>query len=664
VNGSAQAAARLDPLQFGLVAASVLAAILPHLWRLPPLFSALVLALFIGRAAQRLRGGGRLPGWIKLPLVLIFPIFIIVHYGNIFGREPGSALACAMLVLKLVETDSRRDARAAICFASFVLMSALLFDSGLAFALLLFATLALFLATLRELGPRAADAAVPHWRQRLRADLRGGAVALLSALPLALCGFLFFPRLAAPLWGTPRDNSARTGLGDSMTPGVIGQLLTDETPAFRVTFDGTPPPHGEFYWRGPVLWHFDGRAWTRPEYFSGMRDPVESKPSGATVSYDVTLEPTAQRWMLALDIPLDVPQGAVRGADMSLVSRSVIDHLLRYHVTSAPHYRFEPVLERQHRQLALDLPPDFDPQARELARRWRRELGSDDKIINAALALFHNEFFYTMDAPELARDSVDDFLFGSKSGWCEHFASSFTFLIRAAGIPARVVTGYQGGYYVKSGGYYLIRQSDAHAWSEVWLEGRGWVRVDPTAAVSPQRVSLGSHAAAGASARWYQADWLLEVRNQLDLVNSIWNSAVVQFNVLRQQQLLTPFGIDKAEYTQLMTVLIATSSLLLGLFAWWTLRAPRDRGDPLDSAYRKLCRKLARAGAERTPAEGPLAFSARLGAGALHSAELEALLHDYARLRYACELPPARAVRAFARGVAALRVHAAAIGAA
>jgi transglutaminase-like putative cysteine protease len=655
-------ATRLDALQFGLVSASVFGAILPHLPRLPLWFSALVLAVFAGRCLMRMRGGGRLPVWVKVPLVLIFPVFIFVHYGNIFGREPGSALACAMLVLKLVETDSRRDARAAICFASFVLMSALLFDSGLGFALLLFTTLALFLATLRELDVRAANVQAVRWQQRLRTALRGGAFALLSALPLALCGFIFFPRLGSPLWGAPNDTSAHTGLGDSMEPGAIQELLIDEAPAFRVSFDGPPPPRSELYWRGPVLWHFDGRAWTRPEYFSSMHSPVDVEPTTATIGYDVTLEPSARHWLLALDVPLDVPEGAVRGADMSLVNHAVVDHSLRYHATSATHYLFEPALLRQHRQLATDLPAEFNPRARELAQSWRREFVSDDKIIKAALAFFHNEFYYTLDAPLLARDSVDDFLFGEKKGFCEHYSSAFTFLMRAAGIPARVVTGYQGGYYVNSGAYLIVRQSDAHAWSEVWLEGRGWVRVDPTAAVSPQRVSLGARAAAGSSARWYQADWLLEVRNQLDLVNRVWNNAVVQFNALRQQQLLTPFGIDKAEYTQLMTVLIATSSLLLGLFAWWTLRAPRHSGDPLDTAYLQLCRKLARAGAARAPAEGPLAYAERLGASALRSSELETLLRDYASLRYACEFPPARAVRAFAHGVAALRIHAAAMG--
>ena len=650
------AIARLTPTQFGLVSASVLAAVLPHLWRLPLPLWTLILVLLIGRWLQRQHGGARIRAWLKLPLVLLFPLLVILHYGNIFGREPGSALACAMLVMKLIETETRRDARACICFASFVLMSALLFDSGLGFALLLFAALTLLLAAMRELEPRPADAPVRTGRGAVRDDLRRGAFALAVAVPLALCVFVFFPRLGSPLWGTPNDTSARTGLGDRMAPGSIQELLVDDSPAFRVNFDGALPPRAQLYWRGPVLWQFDGAAWTHPEYFASARDAGNLQTLGATLGYDVTLEPSDRHWLLALDMPVDAPDNAVRGADMSLVSRASVDHLLRYHATSAPRYLLDATLGREQRRLALQLPTGFDPRAHELAQRWRSELGRDDAIVGAALELFHKEFFYTLNAPLLGRDSVDDFLFDTHRGFCEHFSSAFTFLMRAAGIPARVVTGYQGGYYNHVGKYMIVRQSDAHAWTEVWLEGRGWVRVDPTSAVSPQRVELGALAAAGASAPWYQNDWLLGLRNQFDLVNRAWNDVIVQFNSLRQQSLLTPFGIDKADYTDLVTILIGSSTLLLGLFAWWTLRSPRTTGDPLDAAYARLCRKLARAGATRAPAEGPRSFAQRIAVSKLNNTAITDLLDHYVSLRYACALPSMAAVRTFARGVGSLRV--------
>jgi transglutaminase-like putative cysteine protease len=652
------AIARLTPTQFGLIAASVLVAVLPHLWRLAMPFTMLMLALLIGRWFQRQRGGARIPAWVKLPLVLLFPLLVVLHYGNIFGREPGSALACAMLVMKLVETETRRDARACICFASFVLMSALLFDSGLGFALLLFAALALFLAAMRELEPRPAGTPKRTWRSVVRDDLRSGAFALLVAVPLALCVFVFFPRLGSPLWGAPSDNSMRTGLGDHMAPGTFGELLIDDSPAFRVSFDGALPARALLYWRGPVLWYFDGSAWSRPEYFASRSNSRSLQTRGATLGYEVSLEPSDQHWLLAMDMPVDTPDNAVRGADMSLVSRTPVDHLLSYHATSAPNYQLDAELDREQRRQALQLPAQFNPRSRELAQRWRSELHSDDAIIKAALNLFHKEFFYTLNAPLLGLHSVDDFLFDTRRGFCEHFSSTFTFLMRAAGIPARVVTGYQGGYFNSVGNYLVVRQSDAHAWAEVWLEGRGWVRVDPTSAVSPQRVELGARAAAGASAPWYQADWLAGLRNRFDLVNRLWNDAIVQFNALRQQSLLKPFGIDKAEYGELVAILIGSSTLLLGLFAWWTLRPARSGGDPLDAAYSRLCAKLARAGAARAPAEGPRTFAQRIAVMNLNNPAIVGLLERYVGLRYACALPSISVVREFASEVSALRVAA------
>jgi len=646
----------LSSLQFGLAAASVSAAVLPHLLRMPWLFAAPIAGILAGRWLQRTRGGTRIPTWLKLPLIAIFPILIIFHFGTILGRAPGSALACAMLALKLVETESRRDARAAVCFSSFVLMSALLLDSGLGFTLLLLTALSVFLAALRELESEQAHSR--PWPTALREDLRGGVVALGAAVPLALCVFVFFPRLGSPLWGTPGDFSARTGLGDSMAPGTIQDLLVDDTPAFRVAFDAAPPALTDMYWRGPVLWQFDGTTWSRPEFFASSSRSGDVQAVGEPVGYEITLEPSQRHWLLALDVPLSAPDGAVRGADMSMVSRKPIDSLLVYHLTSAPHYVLEQKLSAEHRRLALQLPADFNPRSRELAQHWRAQLHDDAAVIGAALDLFHNEFTYTLDAPLLARDTVDDFLFGEKKGFCEHFASAFTFLMRAAGIPTRVVTGYQGGYLIRAGHYWLVRQSDAHAWTEVWLDGRGWVRVDPTAAVAPQRVQLGARAAAGDSVRWFQSDWLLATRNRFDFVNRFWNSAVVQFNVLRQQGLLTPFGVEKAEYSHLMAVLIAVSTLLLGLFAWMVLRAPRAHPDTLDAAYAGLRRKLTRAGMPPQDTEGPITLTARAGMLWPQHRDVSLLLADYARLRYAFAVPPAGQVQAFARTVAALRLPA------
>jgi transglutaminase-like putative cysteine protease len=648
-------AARLTPTQFGFTAASMLAAVLPHVARLQGGFALLILGLIGARIVHRFAGGGRIPLLLKLPLVLLMPALVIVHYGNVFGREPGSALACAMLALKLIETETRRDARAAIAFASFVLMSALLFNSGMAFTLMLCLALALFLATLHELEVRPTPAPA-QWRAPVVRGLRTAGLSLLAALPLTSCVFLFMPRLGSPLWGAPSDNNtSRTGLGDSMDPSSLQELLIDDSPAFRVSFAGPMPERSKLYWRGPVLTYFDGRTWTRPGYLADRGHPDPLQHVANVVNYEVTLEPSNRHWLLALAVPLSAPDNAARGNDMSLVSLKPVDELLRYRLTSALAYELAGDLGARERARDLALPLGFDPRARALAAQWRSEPGDDDGVIRAALDMFNKQFFYSLAAPETGRNSIDDFLFATRKGFCQHFASSFTFLMRAAGIPARVVTGYQGGYYNGFGDYLVVRQSDAHAWSEVWLAGRGWVRVDPTAAVSPQRVDFGARAAAGASAAWYQAGWLQSLRNRMDLLNRGWNNLVVQFSELRQQSLLTPFGVRKAEYYDLVWALIGSSTLLLAIYSWWVLRRPRERGDDLDAAYARLCRKLERAGARRAANEGPLAYAARLQAFGGEALPAVALMRRYAILRYACELPGSGAVQRFALAVRRLR---------
>jgi hypothetical protein len=337
-----------------------------------------------------------------------------------------------------------------------------------------------------------------------------------------------------------------------------------------------------------------------------------------------------------------------------------VTELLRYHARSALSYRLDTTLPPELREAALALPAGFNPRSLEQGKAWRAELRNDEAIVRAALELFRNAFFYTLSPPPLGDDSIDDFVFGTKRGFCEHFASAFVVLMRAAGIPARVVTGYQGGYFNKVGNYLLVRQSDAHAWAEVWFSGRGWVRVDPTAAVSPQRVEIGAQAMSSDERAWYQGSWLLAVRNQFDLVNRGWNSLVVQFNTQHQRNLLNLFGIDQIEPATLLWLLIGTSSLLLALATLWAMRTTRRQGTPLDAAYDTLCRKLARIAMPRSAAEGPLDYATRLRATAKLPArcasEVQCLLADYVGLRYGRAFPTAQEIAEFIRAVRRLDI--------
>jgi len=647
--------------QFSWVGAAVLAAVLAHAPHLPAIITTLALALVAASWLHRRHGGSALPGWIKLVLIAVFALVLIVQYRSVIGREPGSALACAMLASKLLETRTRRDALAAICFASFTLMSALLFDTSLAFTLATFAGVVLLLAALRELEPQAVTAPKPA--SSLRAcwpTLRASLISLAIAAPLALCGFLFIPRLDSPLWRTPADAGARTGISDTMSPGSVQNLLLDDSAAFRVDFDGTPPPRAQLYWRGPVLTDFDGETWRRRETGIAPPDAREATAGSAAIGYAITLEASDKPWLFALDVPVDIPAETQRGRDMSLVRRRPVTELFRYRARSLPDYRFDRDLSADLRAATLALPGGFNSRSVEQGRSWRRELPDDDAIVRAALDLFHDAFFYTLSPPPLGRDSVDDFLFGTKRGFCEHFAAAFVVLMRAAGIPARVVTGYQGGYFNPVGDYLLVRQSDAHAWAEVWRAGRGWMRVDPTAAVSPTRVEFGAQAATLGERTWYRG-WWLATRNRIDLVNHAWNNLVVQFNGQRQRALLRPLGIDHIEPDTLLWLLIGASGLMLVAATLWAMRTSRRRAAPLDAAYDALCGKLARVGAPRSDNEGPLTYARRLRVAQPLSqrcaSEVQRLFADYVGLRYARAFPPMEGIVEFARRVRRLRLE-------
>lgn len=645
---------KLSAQQFGWVCASVLATVLAHASHLPALIFVPVVILLTGRWLQRARYPTiRVPGWTKLALVAILTALVIVQYHNVFGREPGSALVCAMLALKLIETETKRDGRAALSFASFVLMSALLFDTGLPLTLALFAVLALLLATLRALEVQTVDVSATVRRNIFFLGLQRGMFSLIAALPLAACAFIFFPRLDSPLWNTPNDAGSKTGISDSMAPGSFQNLLIDDSPAFRVGFDGALPQRAQLYWRGPVLTDFDGTTWTRHDVTFARSDALDVQQTG--IDYEVTLEPTDKTWLFALDVPTDAPIDAWRGADMTVMRRRPVSELLRYRVHSTLRYRLDSQLTASQRRYALRLPVSFDPRSVALAQGWRRDRKSDDAVVHAALEFFHNSFFYTLSPPPTGRDSIDDFLFDTQRGFCEHYASAFVFLMRSAGIPARVVTGYQGGFFNNSGNYLLVRQSDAHAWAEVWLPDKGWTRVDPTAAVSPQRVELGALAAAGNTSAWYRSEWIMSVRNHLDLVNRGWNNLIVQFNSVRQQNLLASIGVEKADYATLTWMLIGTSSLVLCLIALWVMRAPRIEHDALDLAYTALCRKLERAGVTRDRTEGPIDYAARIasapGATPEFVRQAHALLSEYAQLRYARNVAARKNIEIFARAV-------------
>lgn len=641
----------IDANAFDLLSLTMAFVLGLHATHLPWWLSLVLAAILGGRWWQRRRRSGRVPRWLKLPLLVLLTLAVIGEYGGIFGREPGAALAVGLLVLKLLETETVRDVRVGISFACFALMTALLFDQGLIATVVVALGLLPALATLRALEPGQRPASLPR-------SLAPALALSAAALPLALLAFLLVPRLDTPLWGAPSPNQARTGLSESMSPGNFTDLLTDDHPAMRVSFDGVPPPADLRYFRAYVMWNYDGRSWRYldPRHLRAQAPaPIEVDTS---IGYQISLQPTQQRVLPTLDMPLQAPAQASLQIDREVMADKPVNDQLSYQLRSALRYRLQPSLDERSQRLGLRLPAGFNPRTLALAAQWRQRYGNDEAaIVRAALNLFHDGGFrYTLAPAPLGRDAVDDFLFDTHEGFCEHYSSAFTVLMRAAGIPARVVTGYQGGYWNKYGNYLLVRYSDAHAWSEVWLAGRGWVRVDPTGAVRPERVSLGAAAAAGDQLAWYRNDWLQGLRNRWDIVNRWWDKGVIGFDALRQRGLLTPFGVRDTDTATLGVLLAIGSVLFIAIGLAWALlrRAPRDR---LREALRELERKLARKGIARRPTEGPQHYLRR-AARALpgQRKELLELMNSYLELRYAHAEPPPELRHAFQRAVRDFRI--------
>ena len=605
-------------------------ALLPLLLNLPPTLA--VGFAVTAPAMAWLAWKQPMPGWLRALLTVAMVGAVLTVMGTRFGRDTGCALLAAMLAIKPTELRTLRDARSLVGFALFAPFAAFLLDQGpLVMACAVAAVLA-GLLTLHRLADAEAGATPPPLRQRLAT--MGRLVAI--GLPLALVAFWLFPRMSTPLWGVPERAIARPGLSDSMSPGTWLDLMTDDAPAMRAQFDGPEPDIRQLYWRGPVLLDYDGRTWTRSRWLEALPAP-EVRSAATRWSYRLEIEPSDRRDLPALDLPIAVPEGALMGHDFSLNTTRALSSPSRWQLQSAPPEVFDPQLRPTLRQRALALPDGYDPRTRALGRQWRQEAGDDDQaIIDRALRYINARFAYTLDTPLPGRHAVDEFLFDRQAGFCEHFSSAFTVLMRSAGIPARVVTGYTGGVRNPYGGYWVVRRMDAHAWVEVWLQGRGWVRVDPTAAVAPERIydTLEQRAMAGGAGGLD----LLRLDNLGDLADWVrrgWNDLVLGFDAQRQQALLRPLGLQHLEPAQLLAMFAALAALALAGMIWLLARGERER-DPLLRAWHRLGRRYARLGLGRATHEPALSWARRVAAA--HQASGPALLalsHRFAEARYA-----------------------------
>ncbi|MEO9135060.1 MAG: DUF3488 and transglutaminase-like domain-containing protein [Casimicrobiaceae bacterium] len=618
----------LAPSQIASLGILLLAAQLPQAVHLPIWVALLGIALIALRLVflrrnrtHPLAKPARIPSWVLALTALAIAFLIRRSYGYFVGRDPCVAFLFALVGIKFLEVRSLRDGTLLVCLAIFLLITPFFYSQSLLAGVAALPAVLAVGAALESLST-VETAAVSA--RSVRAAWIRTATMIAQGLPIAAALFLLFPRLASPLWGLPADHTAATGLSDRMSPGSISELSLSDAVAFRVDFEGTPPPSRLRYWRGPVLSLFNGREWRALSPQAGGRLVHGDGPG---VRYTVTLEANDHPWLFALDFPATLPEidsdAGVRGVagglagysrEQQLITRAPVTQALRYTLQSLLVDSY-PVASPREAQIN-SRPPPGNPRTVDFARSMRERYPDERRFISAVLQWFHSEpFFYTLAPPLLEEgEPVDMFLFDTRRGFCEHYASAFVVMLRAAGIPARVVTGYQGGEINPRGGYMIVRQSDAHAWAEAIIDGR-WQRFDPTAAVAPSRIERGLFGSvpAGDPVPFFSRQdggWLKGVQLAIDAINHQWRRNVIEFNRDRQRALWREWKLDQfAPWQVVAGVASAVIAWAIGVLAWFAAR--RKRRERALTLWENACRRLARAGLPRLAHEGPLTFAER-----------------------------------------------------
>jgi transglutaminase-like putative cysteine protease len=626
---------------------SLFTLVAPHAERLP----LWVLAVYLFAAGWRImvyQGRWSFPGrLVKTALIVASCSGIYLSYGSLIGLEPTVALLLTAFALKLIELHRRKDAYVLLFLGYFICITEFLFSQDL--LVVLYSLLNVVLVTTGLVALHR-----PGEHQFNRKTIRLASILVLQSLPLMLVLFFLFPRIG-PLWTVPiKSHTAKTGVSDFMRPGDISRLGKSDEVAFRVQFDGEIPPQSSLYWRGLVFSRLEEGAWRSLRYYdipAGERRPPAVATQGEPLGYQVIMAPTQQNWLYSLRYARSESPGIMSSADYLLFSPAELEDERLYRVQSWPDAVLDVNLSDWRRETDLRLPAGENPQTLALAAQLRASAGDDAQLVDAVLAMFSQQAFgYTLEPPLLpSRDQVDAFLFQSRLGFCEHFAAAFVTLMRAAGVPARVVAGYQGGEINPVNRTVIVHQFDAHAWAEVWLEGEGWVRVDPTAAVSPERIEWGLEQAMQGEGnflrdsplsplRYRSVAWVNSLRLRYDALTWRWQSWVVGFNREEQFRLLNQV-FDGISARKFMAVLLVSGLLILGPVAFTLLRKRRRHAlSETDRCYLRFCDRLAGAGVRREAGEPPQVFAARAARELPAAADsIQRITGLYVQLAYAME---------------------------
>ena len=591
--------------------------ILPQIDRLPLWCSLMAGAVLLWRGV--LAWGSRpLPSrWWLLALLALATAGTWMSYRTLLGRDAGVTFIVVLLALKTLEMRARRDAFVIFFLGFFTMLSNFFFSQSLL-------TAAAMVVALLGLLTALVNSHMPVGRPPLMQAARTAAWMALAGAPIMAALFMLFPRIA-PLWGLPGDAmSGRSGLSGQMQVGTIASLALDDSIAMRIRFEGATPPQRDMYFRGPVFSSFDGKEWRplRSAFPQRMQLQPDLAVQGPAYSYQVTLAANNRPWLMVLDATPQAPEirgySASMGPDLQWQANQPIADLVRYRATSYPEYRHGPNRLAVGLQDYLDLPPGFNPRTLQLAADLRRQPGlataGAQTLVDAVMdKLRTGGYEYTLEPGVYGTHTADEFWFDRKAGFCEHIASSFVLLMRALDVPARIVTGYQGGQVNNVDSFWTVRQSDAHAWAEVWMAGRGWVRVDPTSAVSPGRTGTFQRLAPqpGVLAQALNAvspGFTFNLRALWEATNNRWNQWVLNYSQAKQMDLLRNLGFSAPDWQDLSTVLIGlivAASLTGAGWNWWN----RLRRDPWLQALETARQQIKATGLPVAPGCTPRALA-------------------------------------------------------
>ena len=587
--------------------------LLPQTQYLPWWCSALAFGVLLWRGYLALAMRPLPSAWWRLGLLALAIAATLLSHKTLLGRDAGVTMLAVLLTLKTLELRARRDAFVVFFLGFFCMLANFFYSQSLLTAVSMLLGLLGLLTVL-------VNAHMPVGKPPLlQAAKTAGWMAMLGA-PIMMVLFMLFPRLA-PLWGMPTDAVAgRSGLSAKMQVGTIASLALDDSVAMRIKFEGQPPPQRDLYFRGPVLSSFDGREWlpANVDVFSRFKVTASLVVSGAPISYEVTMEPSGKPWLMVMDAAVQSPElvgnQTVMLPDLQWLLNRPVNDLLRYRVQSYPNFQHGPKSAVIGLREFVELPPGFNPRTLALANEIRRDArytqaGSAALVAVAMDKLRTGGYTYTLEPGVYGQNTADEFWFDKKAGFCEHIASSFVILMRALDVPARIVTGYQGGEQNPVDGFWTVRQSDAHAWAEVWHEGLGWVRVDPTSAVSPGRTGAFQRLQApqnvvGQALTNLNPRFSLQLRATWEAINNAWSQRVLNYTQGKQLSLLKDIGFKSPSWQDLSYLLIGIIVMVSLLGAAWGLWE-RTQHDPWLRLLGKARKQLAKAGIESTQATSP-----------------------------------------------------------